>query len=75
MGAGELRAAKKELVRLERLLSRLDQREASLHEQMATHATDYEKVATLDADLQTVRAERSETEEAWLELAERVPEA
>jgi ATPase subunit of ABC transporter with duplicated ATPase domains len=75
MGAGELRAAKKELVRLERLMGKLEQREASLHEQMATHATDYEKVATLDADLRAVVAERSETEEAWLELAERVPEA
>jgi ATPase subunit of ABC transporter with duplicated ATPase domains len=75
MGAGELRAAKKELVRLERLMGKLEQREASLHEQMATHATDYEKVATLDADLRAVVAERSATEEAWLELAERVPEA
>ncbi|HEV7897362.1 MAG TPA: ABC-F family ATP-binding cassette domain-containing protein [Planosporangium sp.] len=75
MGAGELRAAKKELARLERLMNKLEQREASLHEQMATHATDYEKIATLDADLRTVRAERSDAEEAWLELAERVPEA
>jgi ATPase subunit of ABC transporter with duplicated ATPase domains len=75
MGAGELRAAKKELVRLERLLSKLDQREASLHEQLAVHATDYEKVATLDAELRSVQAERSATEEAWLELAERVPQA
>jgi ATP-binding cassette subfamily F protein uup len=75
MGAGELRAARKELVRLERLLGRLEQREAGLHEQLATHATDYEKVATLDAELRAVQAERSATEEAWLELAERVPEA
>jgi ATP-binding cassette subfamily F protein uup len=75
MGAGELRAARKELVRLERLMGKLEQREASLHEQMATHATDYEKVAALDADLRAVKADRSATEEAWLELAERVPEA
>jgi ABC transport system ATP-binding/permease protein len=75
MSASELRAAKKELVRLERLLGKLEQRETSLHEQMATHATDYEKIAALDADLRAVQAERSATEEAWLELAERVPEA
>jgi ATP-binding cassette subfamily F protein uup len=42
---------------------------------MAIHATDYEKVSALDADLRAVRDERSATEEAWLELAERVPEA
>jgi ABC-type multidrug transport system ATPase subunit len=75
MSAGELRAAKKELARLERLLGKLGQRETDLHEQLATHATDYEKVAALDADLRAVQAERSATEEAWLELAERVPEA
>jgi ATPase subunit of ABC transporter with duplicated ATPase domains len=74
MSAGELRAAKKELARLERLMNKLEQREAGLHEQLATHATDYEKVATLDAELRAVRDERSATEEAWLELAERVPE-
>ncbi|MGC9667966.1 ABC-F family ATP-binding cassette domain-containing protein [Planosporangium sp. 12N6] len=74
MSAGELRAAKKELTRLERLMSRLEQREATLHEQLAVHATDYEKVAALDAELRSVREERSATEEAWLELAERVPE-
>jgi ABC-type multidrug transport system ATPase subunit len=75
MGAGEVRAAKKELARLERLLGKLEQREASLHEQLAMHATDYEKVATLDAELRSVQAERAATEEAWLELAERVPQA
>nr|WP_205863642.1 ABC-F family ATP-binding cassette domain-containing protein [Planosporangium mesophilum] len=75
LSAGELRAAKKELARLERLMSKLDQREVGLHEQLATHATDYEKVAALDAELRAVRDERSATEEAWLELAERVPEA
>jgi ATP-binding cassette subfamily F protein uup len=73
--AGELRVAKKELARLERQLGKLEQRAAGLHEQLATHATDYEKVATLDAELRAVQAERDATEEAWLELAERVPEA
>jgi len=75
LSAGELRAAKKELARLERQLGRLEQRAAGLHEQLATHATDYEKVAALDAELCAVQAERDATEEAWLELAERVPEA
>ncbi len=66
------RADKKELTRLERQLARYAEREAALHEQLAQHATDYEKVAALDAELRGVHEEKARTEEAWLELAERV---
>jgi ATPase subunit of ABC transporter with duplicated ATPase domains len=66
------RAAKKELTRLERQVDRLDRREAELHEQLAEHATDYQRVAELDATLRELRAERAQTEEAWLVLAEEV---
>jgi ATPase subunit of ABC transporter with duplicated ATPase domains len=69
--AADQRAAKKELARLERQIEKLDQRETRLHDQMAAHATDYEKVSTLDAQLRGVQAERAIVEEAWLELAER----
>ncbi len=71
LSAADQRAAKKELSRLERQIAKLDQREAALHEQMATHATDYEKVSTLDAELREVLAERASVEHTWLELAER----
>jgi ATPase subunit of ABC transporter with duplicated ATPase domains len=74
LGGAERRAAQKELARLERQVGKLEQREADLHEQLAVHATDYEKVTALDADLRAVQADRAATEEAWLELAERVPE-
>jgi len=70
--AGDLRAAKKELARLERTISKLEQREAALHEELAAHATDYQKVAELDAKLREVRAEREAAEAQWLELAEQV---
>ena len=70
--AGDVRAGKKELARLERQVSKLEQREAELHEQLAGHATDYEKVSTLDAELRRVQAERSAAEEQWLELADRL---
>jgi ABC-type multidrug transport system ATPase subunit len=70
--AGDVRAAKKELARLERQVSKLEQREADLHEQLAGHATDYEKVSTLDAELRRVQAERVAAEEQWLELAARL---
>ncbi|GAA4486029.1 ABC-F family ATP-binding cassette domain-containing protein [Actinoallomurus oryzae] len=61
---------KKDLDRLERRISRLSEREAELHDLMAQHATDHEKLLTLDTDLRTVRTEREELEEQWLELAE-----
>jgi ATP-binding cassette subfamily F protein uup len=64
------RAAQKELVRLERLVERLTRREKELHGRLAENATDYEKVAALDAELQGVRAEREAAEEAWLMAAE-----
>jgi ATP-binding cassette subfamily F protein uup len=70
--AGEIRAARKELARLERLIGQLERREAALHDELATHATDYAKVAELDAQLRAVSAEREAAETKWLELADRV---
>ncbi len=69
---GDSRAAKKELTRLERQIGRLQDREAELHQELAAHATDYEKVAVLDAQLREVRAERENAEDAWLVLADEV---
>jgi ATPase subunit of ABC transporter with duplicated ATPase domains len=68
--AAELRAGRKELERLERQLGKLDQREQTLHDQMAEHATDYAKVAALDEDLRALLEERARVEEEWLTVAE-----
>jgi ATP-binding cassette subfamily F protein uup len=62
--------AKKDLDRLERRIEKLGDREADLHELMATHATDHEKLLELDAELKAARAEREEIEEQWLLLAD-----
>ena len=64
------RAAKKELARLERQVAKLEAKETRLHDTLAEHATDYERVATLDAELKEVRAERERLEEEWLNLSE-----
>ncbi|MFG1610711.1 ABC-F family ATP-binding cassette domain-containing protein [Actinoplanes sp. NPDC049265] len=74
MSAAEARAAKKDLSRLERQLAKLEDRIAKINEGLAEHGHDYERVIELDGQLKAVQAERAETEEAWLELAERVPE-
>ncbi|WP_299540423.1 ABC-F family ATP-binding cassette domain-containing protein [uncultured Streptomyces sp.] len=64
------RAAKKELQKVERQLDKLSTRETSLHKQIADNATDFAKVATLDAELRELVTERDELEMRWLELAE-----
>ncbi|WP_089115468.1 ABC-F family ATP-binding cassette domain-containing protein [Streptomyces sp. SS07] len=64
------RAAKKELQKVERQLDKLSTRETSLHKQIADNATDFEKVAKLDAELRELVTERDELEMRWLELAE-----
>ncbi|MGW2179042.1 ABC-F family ATP-binding cassette domain-containing protein [Streptomyces sp. NPDC001732] len=64
------RAAKKELQKVERQLDKISTRETTLHAQIAEHATDFEKVAQLDAELRELVAERDELEMRWLELAE-----
>src|SRR5206468_2635652 len=70
---GDTRAARKELIRLERRVDTLQKREAKLHADLAAAATDYSRVAELDAELRAVVAEREAAEEAWLELAADVP--
>ncbi|MEU7635573.1 ABC-F family ATP-binding cassette domain-containing protein [Streptomyces sp. NPDC039016] len=64
------RAAQKELQRIERQLDKIGEKEAKLHAQMAEHATDFEKIAGLDAELRELGAQREELEMRWLELAE-----
>jgi ATP-binding cassette subfamily F protein uup len=67
---GDTRAARKELTRLEREIAKLEREEARLHEQLATHATDFTRVAELDEKLRATVSAREAAEEAWLELAE-----
>jgi ABC transport system ATP-binding/permease protein len=66
----EARAAKKELQKVERQLEKMSTRETTLHAQIADNATDFEKVAKLDAELRELVAERDVLEMRWLELAE-----
>ncbi|MFF3730277.1 ABC-F family ATP-binding cassette domain-containing protein [Streptomyces sp. NPDC002476] len=70
LSAQAARAAKKELQKVERQLDKVATRETALHAQIAEHATDFEKVAKLDAELRELVAERDELEMRWLELAE-----
>ncbi|WP_336921851.1 ABC-F family ATP-binding cassette domain-containing protein [Aquipuribacter sp. SD81] len=70
LAAADLRAARKDLARLERRLERLGAEETRLHEDLAARATDAAAVLELDARLRDVTAERDQVEAEWLALAE-----
>ncbi len=67
---GQLRAARKELARVERELDRLGAREAALAAEMVQHATDAGRLSELTAELEAVRTQRAQLEADWLEQAE-----
>ena len=66
----DLKAARKELARLERDVERATTNEQRLHDEMAANATDHEKLAELTAQLHTATATREALEAEWLEAAE-----
>jgi ATP-binding cassette subfamily F protein uup len=69
LSAAEERNGRKELQRLERQLDRLSARETELSAQLAAHASDYEKLTSLGADLKATQAEKADLEERWLSVA------
>jgi ABC transport system ATP-binding/permease protein len=68
--AKDQRAAQKDMSRIERRLDKISGLEKDLHDQMAAAATDYAKVADLDAKLRELTEERERLEEEWLTLAD-----
>ncbi len=68
-GADE-RMLKKEVQRLERQMEKCEDRIATLHGEMAQHASDYGRIAELDADLRSLHEDKARLEAAWLEAME-----
>ena len=66
----EVRAARKDMARIERRLDRIAEEEARLHDEMARNAADHQVVLRLDADLRALRTEREDLEAEWLSAAE-----
>jgi ATP-binding cassette subfamily F protein uup len=65
-----LRAARKEIRSLERALDKLEARETTLHDEIATNSSDHPRLSLLHSQLVALRAEREELETAWLEASE-----
>ena len=64
------RQARKDLARLEQQIARLDERLSTLHEQMSRAASDYERLAELQREVELISANRGELELAWLKSAD-----
>ncbi|MDF2846847.1 MAG: family ATP-binding cassette protein, partial [Oerskovia sp.] len=66
----DVRAAKKEIGRIERRLSKMAELEARLHDKMAAQATDHAAILDLDKQLRELADEKDALEAEWMEAAE-----
>ncbi|SDC88748.1 ATPase components of ABC transporters with duplicated ATPase domains [Sanguibacter gelidistatuariae] len=66
----QVRAAKKEINRIERRLNKIAELEAKIHDKMAAQATDHGAVTVLDAQLRALAEEKEVLETEWLDHAE-----
>jgi len=65
-----LRAARKEIRRIEAALERLETREASVHHEITMNSSDHARLSELHTQLDALAAEREQLETAWLEASE-----
>jgi ABC-type multidrug transport system ATPase subunit len=66
----DVRAARKDMQRLERQIAKLTAIEDRLHGELAIRATDHEAVLELDRELKAIMQQREALEEEWLAAAE-----
>jgi ATP-binding cassette subfamily F protein uup len=71
-GSAEEREARKTMARIDKQLARIADQEAELHAQLAAHSDDYEKLASLSAQVGALHEEREALELEWLDAAEGV---
>jgi ABC transport system ATP-binding/permease protein len=69
-GSAARRQARKDLARLEQQIARLDERLAALQERMSAAASDYQRLAELQREVELLSANRGELELAWLRTAD-----
>jgi ATPase subunit of ABC transporter with duplicated ATPase domains len=64
------RQAKKDLARLEQQIVRIEERIAALYDEMTAAASDYQRLADLQREIELISADKDELELAWLEAAD-----
>jgi ABC transport system ATP-binding/permease protein len=72
--AARRRDGQKELTRLERQLGRISAQETDLMAALAEHASDYQRLIELGAELRAAQEEKARLEERWLTVAEELAE-
>ena len=75
LSSSSIRDLQKELSKLERSIGKIDTQIKSLHEQMELHATDFVKIAELSPQLTDLTAQKSQFEDKWLEISEKLLDA
>ena len=70
--AEQLRQLRKDLSRLERSISKADELIRGLHEALAEHASEFEKLVGLNADLAAAIANKEDLEAQWLVIFEQL---
>ena len=68
----ERRALEKEVARIERAISKLDEQGGVIHELMAACATDHGRLAELGVELRQVRSLKDDLEQEWMQVADRL---
>jgi ATP-binding cassette subfamily F protein uup len=66
----QVREARKRMARLERDLAAVERDEATLHTELAEHATDHQRVADLATQLQQLQRRKQSLEHDWLVAGE-----
>jgi ATP-binding cassette subfamily F protein uup len=69
-GSSEERTARKALSRIDKRLKKITELEASLNEQVLTHAADYARLGEIGQELAALADERETLELEWLDAAE-----
>ncbi|WP_244931541.1 ABC-F family ATP-binding cassette domain-containing protein [Nocardioides sp. W7] len=69
-GSAEERTARKALARIDKRLAKIAALQASLNEQVLAHAHDYERLAEISRELESLATEKDELELEWLAAAE-----
>jgi len=65
-----VRAARREIRRIDAALAKVQRRESSLHDEIAVSSSDHVRLSALHTQLDALSAEREELETAWLETSE-----
>ena len=69
-GNAASRQARKDLARLEQQIARLDERLTALREQMAAAASDYQRLAELQREIELISTNKEELELTWLQVVD-----